>query len=288
MADYYYEDEGMKKHMEGLIPIVILVLIGIVLVGKTTDTFCAVPGLNQVLCSRGGNVMIGVIGDFESAETNINGVHLQGILNSDGPKYNIYWRPINQQILEWPREKLLADFDAVLLVGEKDFSYAVRDAIGNYIAGGGNVIIIGDAATSDPKDPLICGWSSGALGNYAPVRMSPIGMADNECGKPKTIGNPQISFWSEHPILRDVAEQYNLDLMKVNKETCNSIDAIDVVPRNDLGAETIAILSDGADTYVPGIVEKSTPFGGKVLYFNYDPGCTWNVAFATIRYMSGA
>ncbi|RLG21378.1 hypothetical protein DRN74_02335 [Candidatus Micrarchaeota archaeon] len=182
----------------------------------------------------------------------------------------------------------MSEFDAVIVVGQQNLSYAVRDAIGNYISGGGNVIIIGDAATKDSKDPLICGWSSAALGDHAPVRMNPVGMT-TQCVKTLTIESPELSFWSVHPVLHDVAEQYNLNLSKTD---CTEIEAIDVVPRTDIGAETIAMLSgvdeNGDEQYVPGIVEKATAFGGKVIYFDYDPGCTRSIAFATLRYVSGA
>ena len=289
---YYYEESGLKKYGEGLIPIVILVLIGVVLIGKTTTAFCGMPGLDQVLCTRGGNVIIGVIGNFAGTgddPTQINAANLESVLNNEGARYGIYWRPINEEILEFPREKLLSDFDAVMVVGDTTLSYAVRDAIGNYIAGGGNVILVGDAGTQDPNDPLICGWSSAAFGDHAPVRMSPVGGMADGCVKQKIItGKPVLSFWGEHPVLHDVAEQYSLDLTKTD---CKTIKAIDVVPRTDLGAETIAMLTgtgDGKEIAVPGIVEKATTFGGKVIYFDYDPGCTRSIAIATLRYVSGA
>ncbi len=155
MPYYLPPEEGWKKHFEGLIPILILVLIAIVLVGKTTNYFCAVPGLSDVFCGK-GQVNIGLLGDFSAnANTEVKADIFKSVIDSEGGKFNIYSRPIVVRALEYPQQNLLAPYDVVVVAGEQNLSYAARDALGNYIAAGGKVILVGDAGTRDPKDPLI-------------------------------------------------------------------------------------------------------------------------------------
>lgn len=288
MPYYLPPEEGWKKHFEGLIPILILVLIAIVLVGKTTNYFCAVPGLSDVFCGK-GQVNVGLLGDFSSAaNTEIKADVFKSVLDSEGGKFKIYSRPVVIAALEYPQQNLLKPFDVVVVAGVQNLSYAARDALGNYIGGGGKVVLIGDAGTRDPKDPLIKGWSSAGFGDYSPVRLAVAGPIEGSNFPRKMITNPQLNYFVEtNPIIKDYADAYQLNFNEISSEpSCQSINAIDVVP---LG-EMIATLTSGdGNDFVPAIVEKKSGSfgGGTVVYFDYDPGCTRSAVITAIRYLAG-
>ena len=288
---YYYADEGsgFRKHFEGLIPIVILLLIGLVIVGKTTTVFCNVPGLNAVFCQK-SQAKVAILGDLtQDANTQIKAERFRAVLESDAKTFNIFTQPILPGELLFARENRLKQFDAVVLVGIQNLSYQEREALGNYVNGGGKVIVIGDAGTRDPADNLIRGWSSAAFGDNFPVRLSisqPIG--PNDVPR-KLISQPQMWFTAEDHVIqfRSYAERFSVNL---SENGCvDSINAVDVVPK-DGNSKILAYLANPGNPptiLVPGIVERSSGFGaGKIIYFNYDPGCTPRLALVTIRYLT--
>jgi len=288
MPYYLPPEEGWKKHFEGLIPILILVLIAIVLVGKTTNYFCGVPGLTDVFCGK-GQVNIGLLGDFSTnANTEIKADIFKSVLDQEGGKYKIYSRPIVLAALEYPQQNLLAQFDVVVVAGVQNLTYAARDALGKYIENGGKVLLIGDAGVRDPKDPLIKGWSSGAFGDYAPVRLAVSGPISGDNFPRVTIVSPQLNYFVDtNPIIKDYADAYQLNFSELSKYTsCQNIKAIDVVPMGDMIA---TLTSADESNFVPAIVEKKAGmFGnGDVLYFDYDPGCTRSAVITTIKYLAG-
>jgi hypothetical protein len=290
MPYYIPPEDGWKKHFEGLIPILILVLIAIVLVGKTTNYFCSVPGLNYVFCGK-GQTNVGLLGDFSAtANTEIKASVFKSVLDAEGGKYNIYSRPIVIQALEYPQQNLLKQFDVVVVAGVQNLTYAAREALGNYIANGGKVILIGDAGVRDPKDPLIKGWSAAAFGDYAPVRLAISGPVTGNNFPRVNITEPQLNYFIEtNPIIKDYADAYLLNFTEITaSESCHQIDSIDVAPK-DGNAEMIATLTSGdGSNFVPAIVERKTGLGsGDVLYFDYDPGCTRSAVIATLKYLAG-
>lgn len=285
MPYYYAEEKGWKKYTEALIPVIILVIIAVVLIGKATTLFCNVPVLGTLFCAK-GEVKIGLIGDFsDKAKTDIKANLFKQIIDEQGAAYQIYTVPIDQNILKFPREKLLGKFDIVIVAGMQNLTYEARDALGMWVQNGGKIILIGDAGTRDPADVLIRGWSSAAFGDAVPVALAISGPVS---GIPtKTVDHAMLNFIGEHPILHDYAKLYQLNLTEVNKVSCSKIKAVDVVPEN--GADQIAWLMNSEDSakFALAVLEKGTTWGGKILYFNYDPGCTRGIAFTAIRYLAG-
>jgi hypothetical protein len=285
MQYYIPPEEGWKKHFEGLVPIIILILIAIVLVGKTTNFFCTVPVLSAIFCGS-GQINVGLIGDYtENAQTNIKANIFKLFIDQEGLKSNIHVKAVPDYILEYPKENALKQFDVVVVAGIQNLSFNARDALGYYLAGGGKVIIIGDSGIRDSSDPAVIGWSEAAFGDYAPVRLAAVGPAIPRV----TINSPQLNYFSEeHPILSLYAEAYKIDFTNFTYPSCNSqIDALQVAPKS--GTEMLAVLAsaDGRQS-VLGIAEKKSGFNGaNVIYFNYDPGCTYNAVLTTLRYLSG-
>jgi len=288
MPYYLPPEEGWKKHFEGLIPIVVLILIAIVLVGKTTTYFCTVPGLSDVFCGS-GKIKVGLLGSFGTeTNTEVKANLLKAVLDAEGGKFNIYTSPIVVGALEYPQQNLLKPYNIVVVAGQQNLSYAARMALGNYVAAGGKVILIGDAAVRDSADPLVKGWSAATFGDYAPVRLSVSGPIPGNAFPRKMITSVQLNYFIDtNPIIKDYADAYQLNFSELSSApSCQDINAIDVVPLGDM----IATLSsaDGSN-FVPAIVEKKGAGlgAGTVLYFDYDPGCTRAAVITTIKYLAG-
>jgi len=289
MPYYLPPEEGWKKHFEGLIPILILILIAIVLVGKTTNYFCSVPGLSDIFCGK-SQVNVGLLGDFSAnANTQIKADIFKSVIDAEGGKYKIYTKPIVMGALEYPQQNLLNNFDIVVVGGVQNLTYAARDALGKYIGGGGKVIWIGDAGTRDPKDPLVKGFSEAEFGGYTPVSLAISGPVAGDNLPRKLITDPQLNYFVQtNSILKDYADAYMLNFSEItNYPSCNQINALDVNPLGDMIA---TLTTPDGSIFVPAIVEKkSTGFtGGDVVYFDYDPGCTRAAVITTIKYLSGA
>ena len=289
MANYYYDQpRGWKRYSEGVIPLLILLLIAVVLIGKTTPTFCGVPGLNQVLCTRTGEVHVGIIGTLTTGNTQIGAEKFKDILDTQGAQYQVYYRDVSLDILEYPREQMLEEFDLLIVTGETNLSYAQRDAVGNYLSAGGKVIVIGDAGTLDTNDPLVKGWSVASFGDNSPVRLDP--KTSEQTGIPvRNVNNVILTYWTTHSILHDYADRYKLNLSEVATE-CGAIKVVDVEPMAE--SQVIALFqgedASGDSDHEFAIIERAAGIsGGKVLYFNYDPGCTRGIAFTSIRYLAG-
>ncbi len=286
--DYMYEEHGWKRYAEGLIPILILILLAVVLLGKTTSFFCGTPVLKSIFCGA-QTIRIAVIGDFNAQNvgepTALSAPKLKALLDSYlGATYNMNYQTFDANLLIYSKEALLKNYDMVLLVGDRAFTRPVKDAMGFYINNGGKLVVLGDAAVRDPDDPLYIGWGGGMFDSF-PVQLNP-NSKQNTIDHPIIIQNPQLNFLDiTHPIVKGY--QIRLNLTSV---ACNEIPVLDVQPTSD---NVIAILAQGsgapaigAPKNVPGIVESSTTFGGKVIYFAYDPGCTPNLWISTVGYLT--
>ena len=289
MPYYLPPEEDWKKHFEGLIPILILILIAVVLVGKTTNFFCAVPGLSDVFCAK-GDVMVGLLGDFSNtAQTEIKADIFKAVLDEEGAKFKIYSTLVPLTVLEFAQADPLRGVDILAVAGFQNLSYSARVALGKYIANGGKVIWIGDAGVFSESDPLMVGWGAAEYGDYTPVRLASKG-APGDLPR-ELLDSPQLNYFNrDHPIIKDYTDTYRLNFSRINSNpSCQQINALKVNARD--GSTTVAVLSSGDEKKtVLAIVEKQAGAlgnGGNVIYFNYDPGCTNFATIATLRYLGG-
>lgn len=271
------EQPSWKRHAEGLIPILLIAVIGIVVIGKMTSTFCGWPVLGSVLCNK-PQVTIAVIGDLNS-QTPL----FQNTLDGPNAKSNnIYYVTFDPSILTYAKERLLGKYDLVIVAGDaaKEITRPIRDGIGTYVENGGKLILIKSAGTEDPDDPLILGWGAGRLGNVFPAKLS----SDKE----RSISSVNLYLVEiDHPIIRSAGYLPQVSLTSKGLDSkCSSANVADVVPWNNGNA--IAYLQSGdKKTTAPAIIEGGSLLGGKVLYFAYDPGCTENLAISALLYMAG-
>ncbi|MEM4221811.1 MAG: hypothetical protein QW097_00030 [archaeon] len=287
-AEYYdyYGNGGFRKYLEGIIPLLLLAIIGIVLLGKTTSIFCNVPVLKSAFCPV-QTTKIAVIGDFEAknveSPTTIKAPEFKNWLDLEGPNWVVYYEVFPPATFQYSKEALLKNYDIVVLVGERNYTRAVKDAIGWYVDNGGKLIIIGDSGIYDPDDPLVKGWAGGLF--YA----SPVKLID-ETGY--GLKEPVLHVADiEHPIYKATGyEMSGANFSKItNKPSCNQqLSIIKIAPEK---GNIIAILSgknqQNKKVAEPAVIDSGALWGGRVIYFAYDPGCTPNALLNTIRYLSG-
>lgn len=322
LPDEYGGYSGGRKRFDILIPVLLLIVVGIVILGKTTTMFCGTPLLGGLFCG-GQQVNIAVIGSFNPTgdpsgtetvgATWVKAPEMQNWLDGKyGAAYNVQYQVYTPESLEFLRENLLTDYDMIVLVGERQYTRMAKDAVENYLKSGGNVLLIGDAALVDPDDAAYTGW--GKMG-------MPVKLVSHSVSGSTVETNTGVTYQAlsagimlmiadkNHPIFEGFSKP-TIDFSKFSSEsTCKT--ALKVIQVNaQPGAHTIGFIkgtpatattdedeeteeTEETDTttsktvYLPAIVEGQSMFSGKAVYFAFDPGCSVNMMLATIEYLSG-
>ena len=283
-SDYGY---GAKaKSREVLIPIIILIIIGVVILGKTTTLLCAVPVLGDIFCGT-DRVMIAVIGDFNADQaavgmpTVVTAPELEKELDGAvAAVSNVFYMVYRPSDLEFAAETILNKYDIAILVGDRHFTRTVRTAVENFIGAGGRLIIIGDAATRDPEDLAILGWGN-IIGIPVELKM------DADIDNPIDLTSPTLmSVDPDHAIMQGY--QYQIRMQELGKKSCASVEMQEVIPGQS--NQVVAFMTgqyEGAKKDMVAIVEGNNWLGGKTFYFAFDPGCLPNMFWSSVEYMTG-
>ena len=292
-SSYYYgEESGSRKYLESLVPIIILVLIAIVLVGKTTNVFCEVPGLSNALCSNGGVIKIAIIGSLEektgdTGATVVNAPELRALLDGKlGRACNMQYQVFLPDDLTYVQTSLLKNYDLLILSGDRMYTRPVRTAVESYLESGGKLVIIGDAATKDPEDALYNGWGHIKV----PIELRRSASMDSTEIPVITLNSPLLRIVDlNNPI--NVGYGLKMNLTKIeDKPTCSG--SLKVIDINPLAGGTISILTGanddtGKESTIPAVVEQKGIMGGSVYYFSFDPGCTPNMWISAVQEITG-
>ncbi|MBI1973173.1 hypothetical protein HYS54_00015 [Candidatus Micrarchaeota archaeon] len=288
----YYEGAAPRKYKESLIPILILIIIGIVLLGKTTTFLCNVPGLSSLFCG-GEQVNFLILGDLTAGgaaePTKVVAPELGIFLNGSIARSDYHMQYVEATPdLIGTTGSLLKGFDVVIMVGERAYTRSAKERIREYIQGGGKVILIGDAGTTDPDEPTLRGW--GIIGEM-PVEL---GFDANIDAPLKFTNNTNVQRLELRvlDVFNEIVKGYGPRFTIHNdaKPTCN--DNLQVIDVNVApGGSPIAFLAGTVNekkTLRPAVVTRDTGFiGGKVVYFAYDPGCTPSMFISTVKWLTG-
>lgn len=291
---YYYEDEGRgwKKYAESLIPIVIIAIIIIVIVGKTTGIFCGLPVVGSTLCGGSKIINIAVIGDLNSINTIVGATNLEKFIESDtGRACKMQFTPYQPEDLTYiAGQQLKKNYDLVILAGEREYKRPIRDAVTSYLSAGGNLIVIGDAATKDPEDAVYSGWGHIEV----PFNLRPTNQDTVIDGIPTlTLRNAVLKVTDlNHPIVVGYGFKINMSAIDKTSLGCGSdgspVKLIDVAPDD---ANSLMIISgedeSGENRAVPAVINKKSMLGGNVYYFAFDPGCIPNMWISTVSEITG-
>jgi hypothetical protein len=165
---------------------------------------------------------------------------------------------------------MLANYQVIILQGDSEFDMNTREAIKQYVDGGGKAIVVGDAGSKHPNYPNVAGWAWPS-GQGIPV--------------PATL----IGEWVG---LSDVAYGANLRMADINHPIVQGLKLIgsslqvpsQVFKVSSEGKVIIAIDTD--EGVIPAVIEGGSGLG-TVMYFAYDPGQTPEILLTTVSYLAG-
>ncbi|MFH1752091.1 MAG: hypothetical protein ABH821_04105 [archaeon] len=266
--EMYSASEGKGKmayHLEALVPIILILIIGVFLAAKFD--LIDVPYLSDSTPAK-----ILVIGQpsqetmsvFEEA-TNRDVVKTVRIADAETIEHNT--NVINQYDIIWLDQSMQAD---------KTIPRRVGEAIADYVGTGGKLVIVQNSGIKREGDISVLGWKA-TFGDIVPVSCADYGLTE---GQPSCL-DPQVAVGviyaadEEHKIMQGT---YRFPILESQGYL-----SITLYPVAVDGKEIAYFKDERTDKYYPAIVEKS--FLGKVIYFNYNPGIAEDVLIRTIQYL---
>jgi len=177
-----------------------------------------------------------------------------------------------------PKEQL-AQYDIVMLDQSNSagpfISKALGDALHDYVAKGGKLIIVKNSGTLSKDAPGAAGWLAN-LGDIAPVECTLDKHNIPTCLQPIRIRGELIKLDFDHPIMEGIER-----VPALPSEPLLDLEVFDVAVKG----KEIAYIKDADSTKkYPGIVERKYILG-KVIYFNYNPGKTPEIFINTLNYL---
>lgn len=272
-ADYFPQPSMKSRlayHLEGLVPIIIILILAVFLAVKfdIINSNTPVLGIIADLVEPSKKISMLIISENENSVSPFIIETLNQ--NSDLVKYRI--RPGTDLSIN-PKQKI-ENYDLIMLDGLKYISLSLGKGIQEYVKGGGKVIFVMDAGIRRPSTPDVLGWED-TFGDIVPVSCEKSDTGTPGCTDKLFIRGKLYREDEENKILRGFAE--------VPPEP-NGYKDFEVLNVNYTGNELAYIKGGQYQKPFPGIVEKKLVFG-KSLYFNYDIGTTPGIMMATIDYL---
>jgi hypothetical protein len=280
----YYPGGGIKSklayHLEGLVPIILIIIIALFLAVKfdVVNTSTPVLGIIVDIIEPSDKVNILIISD-SSNSVSVN-IRETFNVNSDIITYRI--RPASDLTMN-PKQKI-DGYDIIMLEGLTHIPYSLGQAIVDRVKGGGKLITVKGAGirrgvvtpTGEVQGyaPDVLGWEE-TFDDLIPVNCE---NSENEI--PGCTDNLIVSG-------KLYREEENHEIMKGFEEIPpepNSYKNFEVLNVNYTANELAYIRGSQYQEPLPGIVEKKMIFG-KSIYFNYDPGTTPGLLISTIEYL---
>jgi hypothetical protein len=264
---------GKNINFEGLIPLVILVLVGIL----SLNYFNVVD--IPYLPKGGSNIQVMVIGEPSLGQKVI----------LDNSNYYLTYRVRDADTFYVNASEELSQYDIIILdqsqLANKSINTVLAQAMQNYVQKGGKLIVVqnsgiymnvglGGAVATD-----VVGWKAN-FGNIMPMECAP--GTDNvpTCvdQQATTIVGRIIRQDFKHPILEGIQQSPPEGQIPYTLRTFP-------VQANQ-GGKTIAFIKgEGVPKTYPAIIEKKAFPLGTIVYFNYDPGLTPGIFNNTLEYL---
>ena len=259
-------------HLEGLVPLVLIVIIGLFLairfdvidsntplIGALADTLNVGEGKTRML----------VIGSTSQ--------EVVDVLNErrDIIEYSIK----TTDTLERNPEEQLANYGIVMLdqseEANKEVSKKLGEAVQKFVKNGGKFILVKDSGIRRPDTYDVIGWRN-TFGDIIPVECDRTINNQPTCTNRLVVQGHLLRQEEDHPIMEGI-EIYPADPLR--RATFETFD----VSVN--GKEIAYIRSAAIDKKsYPAIVEKNMVIG-KSIYFNYNPGATRGIFESTLDYL---
>ncbi|MFH0970817.1 MAG: hypothetical protein V1776_05155 [Candidatus Diapherotrites archaeon] len=264
---------GMHFNMEALIPIILIVVIGFLLLARlgVVDSSTPLVGPIVSIISPNATARVLVIG--------APSIELMTVLQANK---DMVGNPIIKAAEAFSRnpENQLTQYDIVILdqTGQisKEIPRQLGDALQGYVKTGGKLIIVQDSGIERPAALDILGWKAN-FGSIVPVNCDIILDGQPTCKRPIVVVGVIWQQDYKHPIM--------LGIERVPAQAEAGYLGLTVFDVGVTGNEIAYIEDARTGKNFPAIVEHAQLGGGKVIYFNYNPGITAGILENTIKYL---
>lgn len=266
--------QRIGAHLEGLIPIILILIIGFFLalkfgvIDNRTPIIGTLADVLQPIAGQ-GKVRMLIIGSTSQ--------EVVDIINERRDKIEYLIRTTDS--LERNPVEQLANFDIVMLdqseEANKEVSKKLGEAMQRFVKNGGKLILVGDSGIRRPDTFDVIGWRN-TFGDIIPVECDRVANNIPTCTNPLLVNGKLLRSDERHRIMQGI-DQYPADPFRNA-----TFRVLDVTPT---GRELAYIQSAGLDKkQYPAVVEKNLVIG-KVIYFNYNPGVTRGIFESTLNYI---
>jgi len=285
------EDEKKRqtyRYLEGLLPLILLVILGIFIAAKMgMIDLSFIPGFSKT-------IRVLILTDDPTAPDITS---LINVLTYQYPRYQHI--EVTKMALS-PMRRIyasnLSDYKVVILYETKSkmLSLSQREELYKYVKNGGNLIVVLDSGTYMPKfdyygtpgdtSPVWTGWKDKYMGAIMPVTCD----TPTDCSLSSTGSARIATLTPEHPIMGgmefypETGAPLALHYIPGIVESANGTTIADVEIVNAAGG--LSPNSTVKATY-PGIVVSTNIMGGKVVFFNYEPQKTPIILINTIEWL---
>ncbi|MFA5931489.1 MAG: hypothetical protein WC821_04225 [archaeon] len=262
-----------KFNLEGLIPLILLVIIGI----ASLNYFGVVDV--PFLPKGSARVQVLFIGEPSLGERVV----------LDNLSYFLTYRTREASSFGNASSEELNQYDLVMLdqsnSADKSVTVSLGDAIQKYVAKGGKLIVVMNSGIYQSVGfqgytaADVVGWKA-TFGSIIPAECIPGSDGVPTCaeGREESVVGRIYQQDFEHPIMQGI------EVAPPMGEAPKAMRTLGI--QADEGAKTIAyIKAENTPKSYPAILEKKHFPMGSVIYFNYDPGMTPGILKNTIYYL---
>ncbi|MBI4214512.1 hypothetical protein HY546_00810 [archaeon] len=257
---------GFHVRREVSIPVLLLILVFVVVAWRLGwlsnipvigDVFGA-PALNVLLVGQDTNIRSQLEAIKTDLRINIDPISLDELNTIASPDY---LKKYNLVILS-----------PTIAPNGADLPDTFRNYLGKYMEGNGKLLLYHIAGSRDPTSPQTNGWNSPHINNFIPVRCKFPGSIDQRCDP--TDSTLEYNF----ELVSMKVLQPDNDLLKEFGTTVQFTAGatLFVTPVNVLRGQQLTRIDyldpvTNETKTVPGLVWYDFGFGGKVVYFSYEP-----------------
>ncbi len=268
---------NVSYHLEGLIPIILIIVIAFFAASYFGVINSSTPGLGPIaalLPAKEKPASVLYIGEPSRYTREV-------LANNRSIVYPITYR--NVDALSRNARQQLPQFDIVVLdqsqQANKEITNELGDALNGWVSTGGKLITVKDSATRVKGDYAVIGWKA-ALKDLIPADCAPVGISEQPSCTVKLSVAGRIfpgAFGWNHQIMKPAQYGYPSDP--------NVLWRGEILDVTFIGNEVAYIEDARTKKQYTAISEKPSVLG-KSLYFNYDPGTTPELFLETLKYLS--
>jgi hypothetical protein len=280
MADEFdlNEDVGSSKksgtsklRLEGIIPIVIIVIV-ILFIAFKTNIF---TGSSNLFGGNGSSVLI-----IGSPSPNLQMV-LNNAENKDIIKEK---RNVTMDALLYNPTERIKGYDIIILdqtlSADKSITRTAGEAITSFVKSGGSLVVVLNSGIERPGDTSVIGWKP-TFGDIIPVSCNPTLYNIPSCKQQLRVNG---IIYANRYNSKQGAYKIMYGIEKVPALEAAGLISTETYPITVEGTELAYLVDSRTGTYYPAIVEKPLLLG-KVIYFNYDPGLAEAIFINTLKYL---